>query len=225
MRYLRLAMQLLAISASAAHAQIDSERSFVVTLGKDALEFRCDDTADLPHVIVSRSASIGVYPLLTYQLDDVDDCGQATWLLEKFDSDSSSALVMLNPGRMGLNAQLTTFLIRGGTVSFAGNILIRADRISDTDYRSYSADADSYWERTDSLVGDKFATVRELRLMRAGSICTDKFGAVAWKEQCAAKRIFASQRKPICIEYRKQQGEIVALNTCANLRRSIESGS
>jgi hypothetical protein len=219
MRFLQIVALLIMIPAPIAHAQENATRFISVGHNNTELMFQCEGVAGSSVVVVIPEKSKATQPVLTQKLDESDDCTQASWTTDDIGSQQGSTLVMLNPGRLGINSQLSVFLVSGGSVSFAGYIPVRAERIDhSSEYRSYSSDSDSVWQRTDSLMNGRFVISREKQMMRTGFVCIGGTGAVLNNSTCRTKRIRASSAKPICIEYRNHVAKLTSMNACAELK-------
>jgi hypothetical protein len=129
----------------------------------------------------------------------------------------SSTLVFLNPGRFGPNAQYSAFLVSDESVSLAGYLPVSAEKVSNSEYRSYSSEAGSVWERTDSLVGGVFSVTNELQLVLRGSVCANKAGEVSDQSTCNGSKIIAHPGRPICVGYKLHKGHLLPASACARL--------
>jgi hypothetical protein len=222
MTYIRFFPVLLALFLASTFAQEGFSRNITVAHDNKMLTFRCAG------VIGSSSVDITLLPrafgdptVLKQQLEDLDDCSQASWVTEKMGQADSSTLVLLNPGRSGLNAQYTAFLVTDDSVTLAGYLPVSAEKVSASEYRSYSSEAGSVWERTDSLRGGKFRMTNELRLIISGSVCTNKAGKILTQEPCSATQVAARPGKPICVRYRSHWGQLLPASTCARLTEKM----
>jgi hypothetical protein len=188
-----------------------------ITQNDKSYSFRCDGIAGDSAVSVMLRNVMGIALLIKQKLNHVDNCDQVSWLTEKIGHDSSQTLVLLNPGRLGLNAQTIAFVITDNGVTFAGYLPVSAEKVGDSIFRSYSSEAGSVWERTDDLVGGKFAVIGQLQLMLSGEICANKVGEILAQDPCNAVKTVARPRKPICIQYQLHKGRLVPVSACARL--------
>jgi len=145
----------------------------------------------------------------------------AGWYLCASGKNNSSTLVLLNPGRSGVNAQYNAFFLADESVSLAGYLPVSAEKVGDLEYRSYSSEAGSIWERTDSLQEGRFHVTNELQLIMSGSVCMSKMGEIIMQEPCRAAPVVARPRKPICIEYKDHAGKLLPNSACARLAKQI----
>jgi hypothetical protein len=218
MKRIYAAALLFLVASPNGYADEGGDRSINVVIEGGVLRFHCDGVVGSSRVTVDSSKSITSHPILTKQLDEVDDCSQAVWDEIKMGSASTSTLVMLNPGRFGLNAQFSTFLVKDGTVNFSGYVPVNAEKVNEADFRSNVSEGGSIWEQMYSLVGRKIVFGEALRLMQLGVVCVSSSGDILAKDPCPAKRISASMKSPICIKYRKTVGRIVPLSECSSLK-------
>ncbi|MFL9988122.1 hypothetical protein [Paraburkholderia sediminicola] len=217
MIYIRLLPLLLAPFSVGIFAQDGFSQIITVAHDNRRFAFHCDGSADSSEVNVMLQTASGERPIFKQTLDKFDDCSQASWLAEKINRVGSPTLVLLNPGRSGLNAQYSAFLISGESVALAGYLPVTADKVSDSEYRSYSSEKGSVWERTDSLLRGKFRVTNELQLVRRGSVCVNKTGEILAAATCDAKNLVARPEKPICIKYISHKGNLVPTSSCARL--------
>lgn len=216
-RFVPVGIIALAISFNVVAA--GTTRSITVARINTEFVFRCEGSLASSVIRVVQSTSKTAQPVLTRKLDESDDCSQATWTADDIGSQRISTLVMVNPGRLGLNSQLSVFLISNGSVSFAGYIPANAERIDhSTEYRSYSSDSDSTWQRTDTLSNGRFVISQEMRMMRDGSVCIGPTGTVLQKASCKNKLIYATPERPLCLVYLNHVGKLTPLNSCADLK-------
>ncbi|MFM0133240.1 hypothetical protein [Paraburkholderia sediminicola] len=219
MIYIRLLPLLLALFSVEVFSQEGSSQSTTVTRDNKKFTFRCDGTTSSSEVNVVLQIESEKKLILNGRLDELDDCSQASWLIENIDTDNSPTLVLLNPGRSGLNAQYSAFLVSDGSVAAAGYLPVSAEKISGSEYRSYSSEAGSVWERTDSLVAGVFSVTNELQLVLRGSVCTNKAGEILDQAPCNATKIIARPGKPICVKYKFHKGHLLPSSSCARLTR------
>jgi hypothetical protein len=176
---------------------------------------KCEGTTGTSRVTVWQSNI--AQQVLSHDLDIDDDCNQAVSTQEKFGPDNASIAVMVNPGRMGLNAQFEAFLVDKVAVSYVGNIPVSADRVNNAQYRSYVSEPGSEWERTYEIADGKFSVSKELRLVRHGSFCVDRAGEVQEKNHCVGKPLIARAGTPICVEYQGNVGRLTSIAACNRL--------
>lgn len=222
MKFLQVAALLIMVPASITLAQEVSTRSITVGPINMKLAFQCEGNVGSSVVTVAQAKSEVTQPVLTQKLAESEDCSQATWTTDNIESQKNSTLVMVNPGRLGLNSQLSVFLVSDGSVSFAGYIPASAEQIDHSaEYRSYSSDSNSVWQRTDSLLNGRFAISREKQMMRTGFVCIGNSGTVTNNSSCKTKRIRATPENPICIDYRNHVGKLTSINACAELKAQV----
>ena len=221
MTLLRLFILLSILMAAGAPAQDESSQHVAVERDSKIYNFHCDSNTSLPSLNVTLQATSGSATVLKQQLDDIDDCSQASWVIEKIGKDDSSTLVLLNPGRSGVNMQCNAFLVTDESVSPAGYLPVSAERVGDFEYRSYSSETGSIWERTDTLQNGKFNVTNELRLVLSGSVCTNKTGEILSQEPCGARLVAARHGKPICVGYKAHKGKLLPRSACARLAEEM----
>ncbi|TAL94237.1 MAG: hypothetical protein EPN73_17910 [Paraburkholderia sp.] len=221
MTYLRFSIFLLVSLPVGTFAQDEFSQNTTVTHGTKTYTLRCDDTTGLPLVNVTLKGTTADTMVSKQQLDEIDDCSRASWVTEKIGENNSSTLVLLNPGRSGANAQYNVFLLADESVSLAGYLPVSAEKVGDLEYRSYSSDAGSIWERTDTLQEGKFQVTNELQLIMSGSVCMSKGRGIIMQEPCRAKQVVARPRKPICIEYKDHAGKLLPNSACARLAEQM----
>lgn len=221
MTYLRFFILLLVILPVGTFAQDKFSQNITVTHGTKIYTLRCDGTTGLPSVNVTVKGTTAETTVLKQQLDEIDDCSQASWATEKIGKNNSSTLVLLNPGRSGVNAQYNAFLLADESVSLAGYLPVSAEKVGDLEYRSYSSEAGSIWERTDTLQEGKFHVTNELQLIMSGSVCMSKTGEIIMQEPCRATPVVARPRKSICIEYKDHVGKLLSNSACARLAEQM----
>jgi hypothetical protein len=134
---------------------------------------------------------------------------------------SRKTLVLINPGRLGVNAQFVTFLVIGGEIMFAGYLPVSAEKTGDSEYRSVSSEAGSIWERTEELVDGKFTAVREMELVLAGKLCVNKAGEVLRQDPCESSEVVGSFKRPICVKHQAHKGRLVPLADCDRLVKQM----
>jgi hypothetical protein len=200
---------------SNAYSQESGSTSISVSSPK-AFVLKCEGTTGNSRVTAWASNS-QLRQVLTHQLDDDDDCSQAVWTKEKFGPDNSSTLVMVNPGRMGVNAQWETFLVDKDKLSYAGNVPVSADKVNKMQYRSYVSEPGSEWERTYEIYHGKFSVSKELRLVRDDALCVGKLGDVQGRDHCTTKMLVVRPAKPVCIEYDGNIGKLKPIDACSRL--------
>lgn len=217
MNHIRLFPLLLALLSAEVFAQERSSQSITITRDNKKFTFHCDGTTSSSEVNVVLQIESKETLVFYERLDELDDCSQASWAMEKSDKRSSPTLVFLNPGRTGMNAQYSAFLVSGESVSAAGYLPVRAEKVSDSEYRSYSSETGSVWERTDSLVAGVFSARNEFQLVLRGSVCTNKAGEILDQATCSATKLIARPGKPICVGYKFHKGHLLPPSACARL--------
>ncbi|MFM0267800.1 hypothetical protein [Paraburkholderia sediminicola] len=215
--YIRFFPLLMAILSGGTFAQDGFSRIIAVTSDNKTFAFHCDGTTDSSTVHVVLLTLSGEKSVLKQRLDAIDDCSQASWLTEKIDKRGSSMLVLLNPGRSGLDAQYSAFLVSDESVALAGYLPVNADKVSDSKYRSYSSDMGSVWERTDSLLEGVFSITNELQLVIRGSVCTNNSGEILDQATCNAAKVIARPGRPICVGYKFHKAHLLPASSCARL--------
>lgn len=214
---LRVLIPLLVLLSVYASAQEKISRRVAVERGAKTYIFYCDGTSSSPSIEVTLQDESGGMNILKKQLDDMDDCSQATWVVGKIGKNDSLTLVLLNPGRSGVNAQSNAFLVMNESVYAAGYLPVSAEKVGDIEYRSYSSEAGSIWERTDILQGGKFNVTNELRFVLSGSVCTNSAGEVLNQQPCSATLVVARHGKPICVGYKDHKGKVLPNLACSRL--------
>lgn len=218
MSYVRFVfLMLMLICASAVFAQNESVREFSVQQGGKRYSFRCESADGVSAINVTLLGASGARSLLKRTLDEFDDCDYATWRTESVGHDRQKILALINPGRLGVNAQFIAFLIIGGEVVFAGYLPVSAEKVGDSEYRSVSSEAGSIWERTEELIDGKFTAVREMELVLAGKICVNKAGEVLRQDPCQSSEVVASFERPICVKHQAHKGRLAHAADCDRL--------
>jgi hypothetical protein len=190
-------------------------QSIFVSSPKGKFVLRCAGSPGTSRVEVSKLNGFEDQTVMNQTLDEQDDCGQAVWQTEMLGPKNSWTLATLNPGRSGLNAKTSGFLIREGNVTFAGYIPVSASKIAGSKFRSFTSEGGSVWERIDELVDGKFVVEKELQWLMLGSLCISKDGRVSSEESCNGRKIIARRSKPICVEYRANVGRLMPAKSCA----------
>jgi hypothetical protein len=179
MAYLRFSIVLLVLLSAGAFAREGFLKNINIPHGTKMYTFRCDSGTVSPSEYVTLKDATADINVLKQQLKEIDDCNQASWLTEKIGKDA-----LLNPGRMGLNAQYNALLVADESVSPAGYLPVSAEKVGDFEYRSCTSETGSVWERTDTLQEGKFRVTKELQLILSGSICTNKARKVINQDPC-----------------------------------------
>jgi hypothetical protein len=161
---------------------INTERQFL---------FSCDGTSGSSQLTVRAAREPQGQPILSHRLDADDDCSQAVWTHQMFGSNSSATLVMVNPGRMELNAQMETFYVDKGVVTPSGNLPVAADKVGSSQFKLYLSETGTKWVRAYEIIRGKFAVSSDLGLMRSGSLCVAPSGEILRTSGCTGKTINA----------------------------------
>jgi hypothetical protein len=186
----------------------NTERQFI---------FTCDGTTGSPQVTVRATNELQRQPILSHRLDADDDCSQAVWTHQVFGTDSSATIVMVNPGRMGLNAQMETFYIEKSVVTSSGNLPVAADKVGSSQFKLYLSETGAQWVRTYEIVHEKFAVSKEFGLVRSGVLCVAPSGEILKTSRCTGKTINAQRLRPLCTEYRGDHGRLRPRSACSEI--------
>ena len=188
-----------------------------MTIPDGALIFSCNGVGGSSKVTVRAAGKPQSQPKLSQQLDADDDCSQAVWSHQAFGPNSSATLVTVNPGRIGLNAQMETFYITQGVVTSSGNLPVAADKFGSSQFKLYLSETGTQWARTYEIVPGKFAISREFGLMRSGVLCVAPSGEILETSRCTEKRIYAQPLRPLCVEYRDNHGQLRPRSACSEI--------
>lgn len=148
-------------------------------------------------------------------LDGSDDCSQVTWNVQS--PLESARLVMANPGRLGVNAQMLVYYADRDGVDFSGYLPVAADMSSRDQFRVVGNDAYGQWERTYTFEKHKINIAQELLLMKSGTVCLEHGGNLKINLSCTGLNIKANANKPVCVVYRKGLAKLAALHVCSSL--------
>lgn len=212
---------LVLVCANVVFAQSGSVREISVKHGGKTYLFRCESADGVSAINVTLLDASGARPLLKHTLDEFDDCSYATWHTESVGRDRQRILVLINPGRLGVNAQFIAFQVIGGEVAFAGYLPVSAEKAGDSEYRSVSSETGSIWERTEKQIDWKFTAVRAMELVLAGKLCVSKAGEVLRQDPCESSEIVASFKRPICVKHQAHKGRLAPVADCDRLVKQL----
>jgi hypothetical protein len=216
-RIFLLPLMFLALSSSVFTQESATLRSrFMINTERQFL-FSCDGTSGSSQITVRVAREPQGQPILSHRLDADDDCSQAVWTHQMFGPDSSATLVMVNPGRMGLTAQMETFYVHKGVVTSSGSLPVAADKVGSSQFTLYLSETGTQWMRTYEIVHGKFVVSRELGLMRSGSLCVTPSGEILRTSGCTGNLINAQPTRPLCIEYRGNRGQLKLRSKCSRI--------
>jgi hypothetical protein len=207
----------LVLSTSALTQESRTLPSLSVTNAEKQFIFTCDGTTRSSQVIVRSANAPQSRPILRHRLDVDDDCSQAVWTHQMFGPGSSSTLVMVNPGRMGLNAQMETFYVDNGVLIASGGLPVAAHKFGSSQFRQYLSGMGTQWERTYEIVHGTFSVSRELSLLRSGAMCVAPSGEILGISRCTRKTINAQPLRPLCIEYQGNRGQLRPRSACSEI--------
>lgn len=159
--------------------------------------------------------------LIDQKLDDSDNCAGAAWGVDHL-AESDITLVMINPGRLGNNAQMNVYALQAGKATFAGYLPAGADYVGKAEYFFDFDQAGGSWRRVYKVVGGRVNLQSEIHLVQSGSVCVDKGGMVIGDSACGGRRLAASAKKPLCVVYEKQVGKIAPIKECSQLTGRTE---
>lgn len=184
--------------------------------GGKAFTFVCE--VERPGIKVFSGDKVGAIEdaLIDQRLDDTDDCNGAEWSVNQL-SGSDVTLVMINPGRLGVNAQMNVYALQRGVATFAGYLPVGADYGGKGEYSFEFEQADGFWRDIYEVSDGKISLSREIRLVRSGDVCVDKSQEVTDGATCNGRRLKASGSKPLCIVYRNKVGRISPISACSKL--------
>lgn len=216
-RLLLWPLTFIAVSTSVFTQESATLRSRSMLNAAGQFLFTCDGTSGSSQVTVRAVGEPQGQPILSHRLGDDDDCSQAVWTHQIFGPDSSATLVMVNPGRMGLNAQMETFYVDKGVVTSSGNLPVAADKVGSSQFALHLSEPGTQWVRTYEIVHGKFVVSSELGLMRSGSLCVTPSGEILRTGGCAGKLINAQPTRQLCIEYRGKRGQLKPRDRCSGI--------
>ncbi|WP_175962437.1 hypothetical protein [Burkholderia pyrrocinia] len=201
------------------HGVLAASPSDVTVLAKSGstfFTFVCE--VDRPEIKVFAGDKVGgeANALIDQKLDDSDNCAGAEWGVDHL-AESDITLVMINPGRLGDNAQMNVYALQAGKATFAGYLPVGADYVGKAEYFFDFDQADGSWRRVYEVVGGRVNLHREIHLMQSGSVCVDKGGKVTADSACGGRKLEASAKKPLCILYERQVGKISPIKACSQL--------
>jgi hypothetical protein len=216
-RIFLLPLMFLALSSSVFTQESATSRSqFMINTERQFL-FSCDGTSGSSQLTVRAAREPQGQPILSHRLDADDDCSQAVWTHQMFGPNSSATLVMVNPGRMGLNAQMETFYVDKGVVTPSGNLPVAADKVGSSQFKLYLSETGTKWVRAYEIIRGKLVVSRGLGLMHSGSLCVAPSGEILRTSGCTGKTINAQPTKPLCIEYRGDRGQLKPRSKCSGI--------
>jgi hypothetical protein len=203
-----------------AFAQDVQGTSATVSVGNVNYVFSCSGVDDAQFISVSLpEGHLGNKRLAAPQhLDDGDNCSQVMWNVQP-SLESSARFIMVNPGRLGLNAQMLVYYADRDGVDFSGYLPVAADMSSRDQFRVVGNDAYGQWERTYTFEKHKIGIAQELLLMNSGTVCLEHGGNLKINLPCAGATIKANANKPVCVVYRKGLAKLAALHVCSSLAK------
>lgn len=160
--------------------------------------------------------------VIDQKLDDSDSCDGAVWTKGQ-STGGETILVMINPGRTGVNAQMNVYALQNGVASFAGYLPVGADDLGGLKYSFDSDQADGVWREVYGISDGKVKRLSEIQFMQSGSVCVDRSGSVSDDAQCVGKRIIASADRPLCISYVGKIGKISPASQCSELAKHFSN--
>ncbi|REG50417.1 hypothetical protein B0G80_6846 [Paraburkholderia sp. BL6669N2] len=201
-----------------ASAQNIQGSSTTVVLENTKVVFSCSGSSGTQVITASVSDEhLGDRPLVGPQrVDEAEDCAQVTWTVQP-GAETGVQLVMANPGRLGLDAQMLVFYADKNGVDFAGYLPVAADSTSPGRFRVVGNDAYGKWERIYAFKDRKLSIAQELILMQSGSVCLERSGIAKMNLPCVGSTTKASRKKPVCVIQRDGRAKLGALRACASL--------
>ncbi|WP_124831002.1 MULTISPECIES: hypothetical protein [Burkholderia] len=198
-----------------------SDVTVLAKSGGSFFTFVCE--VDQPEIKVFAGDKIGGESdaLIDQKLDDSDNCAGAEWSVDHL-TESDITLVTINPGRLGVNAQMNVYVLQAGKATFAGYLPVGADYVGKAEYFFDFDQADGSWGRVYKVVGGRVNLQSEIHLVQSGSVCVDKGGVVIGDSVCGGRRLAASAKKPLCVVYEKQVGKIAPIKECSQLTGRTE---
>ncbi|WP_147439507.1 hypothetical protein [Paraburkholderia sp. BL17N1] len=200
-----------------AFAQDVSGSSTTVAVQNAKFVFSCRGSLGSQFITVSAAdGHSGDLRLVAPQrLDETDDCAQVTWTVQP--EKSGAQIIMANPGRLGLDAQMLVFYADRDGVDFSGQLPVAADALGTGQFRVIGADAYGTWERIYAFKNHKLYVERELILMRTGGVCLERSGTVKMNLRCAGPTTHATPKKNVCVRARNGKVEQMPLRACTSL--------
>ncbi|VWC20334.1 hypothetical protein BLA13014_05686 [Burkholderia aenigmatica] len=193
-----------------------SSQSLSVVSGGKTLVFVCDRARSEIMVFDGDGAGKASDLVANQKLDDSDSCSGGLWLVNEL-TGTDTKLVMVNPGRSGVNAQMNVYAVRGGDVKFSGYLPVGADYVGGSRY-SYDFDqADGRWRDFYEVSDGKIRLSKEIWLVQSGGVCVDKAGGVMDGAECKGKAMHASENRPLCVLYDGRNGKIAPIEACSQL--------
>lgn len=201
-----------------AFAQDIPGSSTTVAIQSAKFIFSCSGSLGTQFITVSvADGHLGdLRQVASQRLDETDDCAQVTWTVQPEKSDAQ--LIMANPGRLGLDAQMLVFYANRDGVEFSGNLPVAADPFGTGQFRAIGADAYGNWERIYAFNDRKLYVEQELILMRSGSVCLERSGTVKLNLPCAGQTTNATSLKNVCVRARNGKVEVMPLRACTSLK-------
>lgn len=147
-----------AVAASAPSPAVLTAKS-----GEQAFTFVCEAEGRKIKVFAGDQAGDAGAALIDQKLDDADECNGAKWVVNQL-SESDVMLVMINPGRSGVNAQMNVYALQRGAATFAGYLPVGADDTGKGEYSFEFEQADGLWRDIYQVSDGRIGLSREIRL-------------------------------------------------------------
>jgi hypothetical protein len=199
------------------------QESQVLKVRSDGKEFTffCGLNSEIKVISGNGQEDAGAV-VIDQKLDESESCDGAVWTKSQ-STGAETILVMINPGRTGVNAQMNVYALQHGVASFAGYLPVGADDLGGLKYSFDSDQADGVWREVYGISDGKVKRLGEIQFMQSGSVCVDRSGNVSNGAQCAGKRITASAGRPLCISYVGKIGKISPASKCSELAKNFSN--
>ncbi len=198
-------------------APVQASQILKVNSGGKEFTFSCGLDSEIKVISGDEQGEAGTV-VIEQKLDNLESCNGAVWTRSQ-STGGETILVMINPGKTGVNAQMNVYALQQGVASFAGYLPVGADDLGGLKYSFDFDQADGVWREVYGFSDGTIKRLRSIQFMQSGSVCVDRGDSVDDNAQCTGKRIIASTRRPLCINYVGQIGKIVPVSECSELAK------